>query len=160
MSISDHVEIQWSRVSVGQCCSELFRVVQSWSECYSQASFESKLLRAMAKACRSDMGHDTSHENWEAETRPNCIDTNSLLMDSPNGWVVGMVGANDESVCLPISDWLVGEDNWMSSLSWHVTNWKFLTLAWVTRPLKFNTYDWVSANREREQLESGHNLAI
>src|SRR5690554_4124122 len=38
----------------------------------SHASFESKLLRVMAKACKIDIGHCTSMLNSSLPTRPNC----------------------------------------------------------------------------------------
>lgn len=51
---------------------------------------------------------------------------------------------------LPVT--LVGPSCWLwwcnfwLSVTWssHSTNWKFFTLACVTRPWKFNTYDWLS----------------
>jgi hypothetical protein len=103
----------------------------------------------MANACKRDIGHETSHENWELDTLPNCIDTISLFMFSPKGNDVGMVGANvavEGIDCVDCDDCdvCVLGDITMSSLWLHTTSWKFLTLAWVTRPWKLSTYDCVS----------------
>ncbi len=63
---------------------------------HSHANLESKLLSAMANACKRDIGHETSQENCEFETLPNCIETKSPFGCSPSGKVVGIVGANVE----------------------------------------------------------------
>ncbi|RWS14439.1 Zinc finger matrin-type protein 2-like protein [Dinothrombium tinctorium] len=62
---------------------------------YSQANFESKLLRAIANACSNDNGHVTSHVNSFSLTRPNCIAMSSSSAADPELVVgAGLVGAN------------------------------------------------------------------
>ncbi len=82
---------------------------------HSHANLESKLLSAMANACKRDIGHETSQENCEFETLPNCIETKSPFGCSPSGKVVGIVGANVEFKIRAFGCF-VGEDIEISSL--------------------------------------------
>lgn len=104
--------------------------------CHSQASLESKLLSAIANACRGESGALMSHVNSLSDTRPNCRQTPGSRGRALEGVVgAGRVGAKSEGFCgsLPESQ----EDRQSESSA--IMSWKFLTEACVTRPWKLRT---------------------
>lgn len=118
---------------------------------YSHANFESNELNAILNACNKDNGYDTSQVKSELLILPNCIEIKSSDINDEFFDLLFSFDVNCWSLLL-----VVDCEFWFSiissldlfsnsSVKSHCSNWKFFTLALVTLPLKFKTYDCVSS---------------